>query len=66
MKTISSDAAFPIVHNNGSIEYGLTKREYFAAVALQGLLADPEGPDSVSAAFIAVRAADNLIKALNE
>lgn len=44
-------AAFPtpdVYHPNGQIEYGalgLTKREYFAGVALQGLLVDPNRSD---------------------
>ena len=54
---------------------GLTKREYFAALALQGLLADSEsrptdrieGEDCCQAtARLAVEHADCLIKALNK
>lgn len=44
------------------LEWGLTKREYFAAMALQGLLADPEYRGD--AAPEAVLFADDLIKAL--
>lgn len=47
---------------------GLTKREYFAAKALQGLLAN-EGTNDVSCsdiAFSAVSYADDLLKALEE
>lgn len=46
---------------------GLTKREYFAAMAMQGLLADPEARNqgSSSVASSAVMHADELIKALN-
>lgn len=48
--------------------HGLTKREYFAAKALQGLLAN-EGTNGVSCsdiAFSAVSFADDLLKALEE
>jgi hypothetical protein len=43
---------------------GLTKREYFAAAALTGLLADPLVVDIHEAAMSAVHAADFLIAAL--
>ena len=44
---------------------GLTKREYFAAMAMQGLIA--REPNSIEyIAFYAVDLADELIKALNE
>lgn len=46
-------------------EEGLTKREYFAVMAMQGLLARPQvGMDDIPTA--AVRYADALIEALNE
>ncbi len=49
---------------------GLTKREYFAAMAMQGILANADQV-FVKAQFtdigkIAVQAADALLKALNE
>ena len=54
-----------------SPKHGLTKREYFAALAMQGLLANPVeivqmgyGPDSF--AKCAVESADALIEALNK
>ncbi|QSJ17706.1 hypothetical protein JYQ62_02165 [Nostoc sp. UHCC 0702] len=43
---------------------GLTKREYFAALALQGLLANPNNTITRIQAFEAVKAADALIAAL--
>ena len=58
-----------ITHTNGyiGINPGLTKREYFAAMALQGMMSsgrvDVTG-DGI--AEFAVRQADALIKALNE
>jgi hypothetical protein len=42
---------------------GLTKREYFAAMAMQGLIAWPTGTQDIAAE--AVEHADALIKALN-
>jgi len=48
---------------------GLTKREYFAALALQGILADPnrfENSRKIPFDQFAVRMADNLISELNK
>lgn len=53
-------------------EEGLTKREYFAVMAMQGLLAcpvsqlGPQGEIPSNAAEAAVRYADALIEALNK
>ena len=44
---------------------GLTKREYFAAMALQGLLANGYRSFSIKASIFAIEQADELIKALN-
>lgn len=65
-------AAFPIpdvYHPNGQIEYGamgLTKREYFAGVALQGLLVDPKRSDTWAGGYAreAVAYADALLAEL--
>lgn len=47
-------------------EYGLTKREYFAAMAMQGMLAsDAEGLAELKAEY-AVAFADALIAKLNK
>lgn len=43
---------------------GLTKREYFAAMAMQGLLATPAPVPFKQVADMAVRHADELIEAL--
>lgn len=73
MMTSPNDSIFPIVDDAGAViagEYGLTKREYFAAIALQGLLSadDPSPkhhrPPELQAA-LAVLQADTLIAALN-
>ena len=44
---------------------GLTKREYFAALAMQGILAGNIQTDSILVAEYAVEYADNLIESLN-
>jgi hypothetical protein len=54
------DPAFP--ERDGDLR-GLTKREYFAAAALAGLVAD--GVAKTDAAEFAVIVADQLIDALN-
>lgn len=65
-------AAFPITFGSRD---GLTKREYFAAVALQGLLADSENRTDdrkegetccQATARLAVEHADCLINALKK
>ncbi len=47
-------------------EPGLTKREFFAAAALQGILANPDGCLWKLAAEEAVKKADELIFELNK
>lgn len=66
------DMAFPIVVPAPGFQHyemGLTKREYFAACALQGVLTKEEarntGVTYSEFALDAVRFADALIKALN-
>ena len=54
-----------IEYNNNYISTGLNKREYFAAMALQGLLANDSGLIT-SKAIDAVKAADALIEELNK
>jgi hypothetical protein len=48
----------------GVLRGGLTKREYFAAIAMQGLLA--KGMDNVTAGQAALSAADSLLEALEK
>jgi hypothetical protein len=67
----SQSCAFPVPekHISEHTEYGLTKREYFAAMALQGLLANSfRSPTSYieSNAEYAVNYADALIAELNK
>lgn len=44
----------------------LTKRELFAALALKGMLSNPETDNSLHIGKIAVKWADELIECLNE
>lgn len=67
MKTKHNDSAFPLYSDLLPI-YGLTKREYFAALAMQGLLScdtDAKHAENAVACF-AVTHADSLIKELNK
>jgi len=57
--------------NQGACRYedgmGLTKREYFAGLAMQGLCSNPNTKESLrdgAASILAVRIADALLKAL--
>lgn len=58
---IADDSAFPL--HEGAFP-GLTKRELFAAMAMQGLAADPEPRGGMEAASVAVEWADALIAEL--
>jgi hypothetical protein len=65
------DTAFPSLETEQTVQLGLTKREYFAARAMQGMLSDEGGPsrESYEAEGCAKRAvlfADALIHALSE
>lgn len=69
---MSTEATEPInVITEGGTIYsnGLTKREYFAVMAMQGILADKKlyhSDDMESACADAVKMADQLIKQLNQ
>lgn len=79
MATKSGTPAFPLevteyVHDRAvgsSVYHGLTKREYFAALAMQGICADSEMTFGINEfppeviAQMAVDRADALIEALN-
>ena len=65
METKPNESINTIEYNNNYISTGLTKREYFAAMALQGLLANDSGLIT-SKAIDAVKAADALIEELNK
>lgn len=50
----------------GETDYkGLTKREYFAGLAMQGLLAKGSTLDSADLVELATKHADNLLKELS-
>jgi hypothetical protein len=75
MKTYPNDTAHPVIHQNqdGTIQYdvnfGLTKREYFVAMAMQGMLSADTGFDRITMDYIAesaVMQADIIIEKLNE
>jgi len=71
-QTIAND---PIHNSEQGVQVGLTKREYFAAKAMQGLLSNPEWMKEYKGekylmqtdivAEVAIKTADELIKALN-
>ena len=60
--------ACPVAHENLTFadNAGLTKREYFAAIAMQGYVARNDYQDYTNIAVASVEQADALIKALNE
>ncbi len=64
-KTSANDSSFPVIAENYIIDGGLTKREYFAAMAMQGLLAN-DSALITNKARDAVQAADALIEILNK
>ena len=68
--TTANEAAFPLISPDGmAVNQGLTKREYFAAMAMQGMLSACNGFDNRGQKYLAecaISQADALIKALNE
>ena len=66
MTTWGTETAYPITNRVLEWQVGLTKREYFAAMAMQGILADHTRSLGKDIAIDAVKMADHLIKALNE
>lgn len=77
--TNGKDLAYPIFDNDGNGlngEFGLTKRELFAAMAMQGILSNAAyseefkvydwGVDGKRIAHNALHCADALINALNK
>jgi hypothetical protein len=64
MDEMKDESAFPTCENSVWTR-GISKRELFAAMAMQGLCANPEGPTNYDgAAKIAVAQADALLAAL--
>lgn len=68
-KTLANQTTFPIVKTGSLVpQWGLTKREYFAAMALQGLASIYHEVHSPSVRYLAkksVEFADELINELN-
>jgi len=69
MRTKAKGPAFPLISDNGYIiNAGLTKREFFAAIAMQGIITNKDGLD-IKIEYIvesAVDAADALIEELSK
>lgn len=61
--TYHGDNAFPATEDSTT---GLSKREYFAGRALQGIISKPHQLEVEEVAAIAVKYADALISALNK
>jgi hypothetical protein len=67
MRTKAKGPAFPLISDDGFIiNAGLTKREYFAAMALQGLLANSNIQLDGASANTAILFADALIEELSK
>jgi hypothetical protein len=66
METKANEPAYP--NKQVSLWKGLTKREYFAAMALQGIIANKDGLDIKIERIVesAVDTADALIEELNK
>ena len=69
--SVANDLAFPVLDRdqtpNGTFQLGLTKRELFAAMAMQAQLSNPAMDwTSIYVAKAAVDYADALIKALSD
>jgi hypothetical protein len=63
---MNNPPAFPqlVLSNNGAyVEGGMTLRDYFAAKAMQGILADPSTPEIMDIAGAAYEVADAMMKA---
>jgi len=66
-KTKENDGAFPFTALNSQIlEHGLSKREYLAALAMQGILCAHPHQSADMVARMAIQSADALIQKLNE
>ena len=65
-KTKPNDSASPIIVENYIVDGGLTKREYFASMAMQNILAKYGSDYLVNYAKEAVCWADALIEELNK
>ena len=68
METKPNESINIVEYNNNYISTGLTKREYFAAMAMKGIIANKDGLDIKieRIAESAVDTADALIEELNK
>ena len=68
MRTEANDPINPVGSEHYSSFRGLTKREYFAAMAMHGILSNPESKLSLVKNVVesSVFCADELIKELNK
>ena len=69
MRTKAKNPAFPLISDEGYvINAGLTKREYFALMAMQGIIANKDGLDIKIERIVesAVDTADALIEELSK
>jgi hypothetical protein len=64
--TKANEPAFPHYHSIGNCGTGLSKREYFSALAMQGIMADGQTKDIPSIATAAVMVADALLAELEK
>lgn len=65
-RTNPDDSAGPYFSPECGTSHGLTKREHFAAMAMQGILTRPTNLTFDTVATQSVRMADVLIAALNQ
>jgi hypothetical protein len=63
MITETGGPAFPTHPDGALINDGMTLRDYFAAKAMQGILADPSTPEIMDIAGAAYEMADAMLKA---
>ena len=68
MSKIKDEPAFPVADGAAVYATGLTKREYFAGLAMQGYCANPEMRHTSIEAIgkYSVQQADALLSALNK
>jgi vacuolar-type H+-ATPase catalytic subunit A/Vma1 len=66
MNTNPNDSAFPVDSGEMGMTEGLTKREYFAAMAMQGILSSSADRGTSAVAKNAVEFADALMEKLNQ
>ena len=61
--TDTGGQAFPLLFTHATTQEGMTLRDYFAAKAMQGMLADPNTPEIIDIAGAAYEVADAMLRA---